>query len=86
MLQQFLKIVETGEVLNHFQIAQQMKISPGMVVQIAQDLARRGYLAEYNAECCEQNPACEGCMLSSGCHQNGHTWILTDKGKKALSH
>jgi hypothetical protein len=85
MFQQFLTIISGGEVQSQLDIAARMGISPDMAVQIAQDLAKRGYLEESGGDCCNSGSACDGCPASSGCQPMVRLWTLTEKGKKAIS-
>ncbi len=84
MMVQFLKIIQKGEIQSQLEIAQQLKVSPEMVVEIARDLTRRGYLSEYNAECYSEDAACNSCSVSNACHVMGRTWSLTEKGTRYL--
>ena len=83
MFHNFLQIVKSGEVQSHLEIAQKMRVSPAMVVEIARQLTKQGYLSEYNAECHAQESNCQGCSVTSACQIMGRTWSLTDKGEKA---
>jgi hypothetical protein len=90
MLQKFLQIIQQGEVQSHLEIAQKLKISPGMALQMAHDLARMGYLEESGGDCCSPTPAsggghsCGGCAASSACQVAFRQWALTKKGGKAV--
>jgi DNA-binding Lrp family transcriptional regulator len=84
MFRQFLVIIDKGEILSHLEIAQQMGITPTMVVEIAKELTRRGYLSEYSADCHAAKASCNGCDVSAACQIMGRTWSLTDKGKNYL--
>ena len=83
MLQRFLSIVKHGEIQSHLEIAQKMGVSPLMVLQMAGDLSRRGYLNEFDASCLGQDSTCTSCSVGSACQLMGRTWSLTEKGKKA---
>ncbi len=91
MFYQFLRLIEKGGFQSQLDIARQMAISPGMVLQLARDLAQRGYLQEARlqeacgdcaAEAAEH--ACSGCAASSACHIAFNLWSLTEKGKQAV--
>lgn len=91
MFYQLLRLIEKGGFQSQLDIARQMAISPGMVLQMARDLARRGYLQEssYQESCgtCEDEaaqPACSGCAASSACQIPVNLWSLTEKGKQAV--
>ena len=83
MLTQFLQIVQNGEMQSQLEIAQRMGVSPAMVVEIALELTRRGYLSEYNEACHAEDTNCLSCGVSTACQIMGRTWSLTEKGKKA---
>lgn len=85
MLHQFLKIVQTEKVESLLGIAQSLKISPEMALQIAKDLTSKGYLQETHADCDMQQEACSDCPASKGCQVIVRHWFLTEKGKTAVS-
>jgi hypothetical protein len=82
MLQQFLKIVHSGSVQSQFEIAQQMAISPDMVLQIARELTIKGYLKGPADNCETEGHACKGCAMGSACNTMVSMWTLTEKGEK----
>lgn len=84
MFRDFLNIVQRGEIQSQLEIAHQMGISPAMVVDMAHELTRRGYLSEYNAECHTNDSSCNACTVSTACQIMGRTWSLTDKGQHYL--
>jgi len=84
MFTRFLQIVKNGEIQSQLEIAQMMQISPAMVVEIAQELTKRGYLSEYNEACHAQATNCLSCGVSAACQIMGRTWSLTEKGEKAI--
>ena len=49
MFTQFLQIVKQGEMQSHLEIARQMQVTPAMVVEIARELTKRGYLSDFSA-------------------------------------
>jgi hypothetical protein len=60
-----------------------------MVVQLARELTRKGYLEETGGTCDVDTaqPACNGCAASSACQTAFSLWSLTEKGRQAvLSH
>jgi hypothetical protein len=86
MFQQFLQIVQQGQVSNQIEIAQKLGISPGMALQIARDLAKRGYLQSSEGDSCSTHgEACGGCPLGGSCQGLFNAWSLTEKGLKALA-
>lgn len=84
MVHQFLRIIKDGEAQSQLEIARRMNVSPSMVVQIASDLARRGYLQEVNGDCCGDGVACGGCSTAHTCKVATTVWTLTEKGLKAV--
>jgi hypothetical protein len=84
MIQQFLEIIRGGEIQSQLDIAEKLKVSPALVVEIARELTRRGYLNEYNGDCQTNSSNCDGCSVSGACHIMGRTWSLTEKGMKAF--
>ena len=85
MLVQLLKIIGQGSYRSQLDIARQMSISPGMVAQLAHDLARRGYLDEASSDCSTGDVACAGCAAGSACGMVYTIWSLTEKGRQAIS-
>lgn len=85
MLHQFLKIVQVEKVESLLGIAQSLKISPEMALQIAKDLTSKGYLQETHADCDMHQEACSDCPASKGCQVIVRHWFLTEKGETAVS-
>jgi hypothetical protein len=85
VLYQFLKIVQTEKVESLLGIAQSLKISPEMALQIAKDLTSKGYLQETHVDCDMHQVACSDCPASKGCQVIVRHWFLTEKGKTAVS-
>lgn len=85
MFQQFLQIVRQGTVLNQFEIAEKMGVSPALVLQIARELTKRGYLQGNadSSECQKPGETCGGCPLGGTCQSLFNSWVLTEKGEKA---
>jgi len=96
MFYQFLRLIEKGGFQSQFDLARQMATSPGMVLQMARDLAQRGYLLDTSlletslqgacgeGETGAAQPSCSGCAASSACHVPFNLWSLTEKGKQAV--
>jgi hypothetical protein len=83
MLQRFLRILQAGEAQSLAEMAHTMHLSPGMVIQISQDLAQKGYLLEVRADCSapqagDLQEGCTGCPAHSGCGVNIRRWFLTE--------
>ena len=85
MLHKFLKAIQSGEVQSVLEIARRMEVSPEMVLQMAKDLTKRGYLQEIDADCCPPESTCSDCPARSGCQVIAKHWFLTEKGKSAIS-
>lgn len=81
MLHRFLKIMRDGQVQSLLDIARQMDISPVMVDQIADQLARQGYLQELKPDCSSPDTLCSDCLAGSTCQLAPRRWVLTDKGR-----
>ena len=84
MFHQFLRLLRDNEVQSQLDLAQKLNVSPGLVVQIARDLTRRGYLLEGSGACGEDEPACGGCSAAHTCQIVSTVWTLTEKGIKAI--
>lgn len=85
MLQRFLESIESRDVQSIFEIARRLNVTPGMVVQMAEDLSKRGYLQEVSIDCSKQGAACEGCPARKGCLDISRSWMMNEKGRAALS-
>jgi len=85
MFYEFLKVIQAGEVQSLLEIARTMKVSPNMVLQIAQDLTRRGYLQEVGMDCNTPQTVCTECPANSVCRVPVRHWFLTEKGRIAAS-
>lgn len=84
MLLDFLKLIRDGSAGSLSEAARILGISAGMANQIAEDLTRRGYLAEASPRACSENDSCSGCGSTAGCQGVDRFWELTEKGKSAL--
>jgi DNA-binding Lrp family transcriptional regulator len=85
MLHRFLDTIQSGDVQSLQEIARRLDISPAMVLQMAQDLTRKGYLQELGSDCDEPQPGCSDCAVSSSCQVIVRHWFLTEKGRLAVS-
>ena len=85
MINQFLQIIQAGNVQSQLEIAQKLKISPQMVLQVAEELTRLGYLEAHGGNCDTPKSACAGCPVDSGCGGSYRNWSLTEKGQKAAA-
>jgi hypothetical protein len=87
MIYNFLQMIEKGGYQSHLEIARRMAISPVLVMQIARDITRRGYLEETGGSCDVDpaQPVCSGCAASSACQTAFSLWSLTAKGRQAVS-
>jgi len=64
-------------------LARTLGITPALVQQMTEELARHGYLSA--AEQC--SPGCDSCALQSACSATtpaARLWVVTPKGRRAL--
>lgn len=98
MLKEILQKISTGDVHSRADLARQLDISEGLLAQMMNELARRGYLASLandttgTMETTDKTGACQGCKLSaacSGCSIKEKPllagWVLTAKGRAAAA-
>lgn len=85
MLQQFLSLIQAGEFQSLAEIARQMQVSAEMVRRMAGEMAERGYLEEIRLDCNASQPGCGDCPVKSRCQPLNRQWILTEKGRAAVS-
>ncbi len=81
MLQRLLELVTEGGVHSYAGLARELGVSQGLLGQMIEDLARRGYLRPVASDCESQ---CTGCSLAETCAVGGPTrvWALTEKGQR----
>jgi DNA-binding IscR family transcriptional regulator len=84
MLTGFLKIVRRGNLCSQVEIAQQLGISPEMIMQIANELIDLGYMEESYIDCNLNQNNCSNCTAKKNCQIILKNWSLTEKGKKAI--
>jgi DNA-binding HxlR family transcriptional regulator len=87
MLKQILKELARGRGYSRADLAQRLDISEGMLAQMMEELAHKGYLAPLVTP-----SACGGCSSGSGCkacplhtHEQApasRVWVLTPKGRR----
>jgi hypothetical protein len=85
MLYRFLKTIKSGDMQSMLEIAHTMDISQDMVRQMAKELTNKGYLQEIGADCEEPQKGCPDCPVNSTCQAIVKHWLLTEKGKTAIS-
>jgi hypothetical protein len=85
MLHRFLETIQAGEVQSLLEIARTLDISPDMVLHMAQDLTRKGYLEEIGIDCADPQKGCPDCPVNSICQVVVKHWFLTGKGRAAIS-
>jgi hypothetical protein len=85
MLHRFLDILNAGDVQSLLELARKLDISPGMVLQIANDLTEKGYLQEIGADCNDPQQGCSDCAVNSSCQVPVRHWFLTEKGRNTVS-
>jgi hypothetical protein len=88
MLKKVLQEMFKGNVHSRADLARRLGISEGLLSQMMEDLARKGYLAalETPTDCsrcsgCGGSKACNGCGSSEATVFKG--WALTTKGLEA---
>jgi hypothetical protein len=88
MLGKVLQEMVKGDVHSHADLARRLAISEGLLAQMMEDLARKGYLAamETPSGCegcgrCGGGKTCSSCGLSEANRLKG--WALTAKGREA---
>jgi len=79
-LQRLLELMAKGGAHNYAELARELGVSEGLLGQMVEDLARRGYLRPMAGDCEAQ---CTGCPLGETCAPGGpaRAWTLTEKGK-----
>jgi len=85
MLHRFLETIQAGDVQSLMEIAHTMDISPNMVLQMANDLTKKGYLQEIGMDCNEPQKGCRDCPVNNTCQVVVKHWFLTDKGRAIVS-
>jgi hypothetical protein len=85
MLYEFLKRIQAGEVQSLLEIARLQGIPQAMAAQMADELARKGYLQAVGQDCDTPQAGCSDCPVGTGCQVPARRWFLTEKGKKAVS-
>jgi hypothetical protein len=90
MLKQILQEIANGYGHSQSTLARRLDISEGLLAQMMNELARKGYLAPLANETREKIGACQGCKLHAacaGCAINKPPmlagWVLTAKGRRA---
>ncbi len=64
VLQQMLRLLSSGGIHTMDEAARRLGVSQGLVEAMAEDLARRGYLAALNTGC---GMSCAGCGAADSC-------------------
>ncbi len=85
MLKQLLReLGESNRMQTPEELARTLGVTPPLVEDMIQRLARQGYLTE-SAQCSD---GCTSCPLKSGCsarQQSVRFWTLTPKARRLLS-
>jgi hypothetical protein len=83
---QMLALLTEGGIASTADLARRLNVSEGLVGAMAEELARRGYLARVSG--CQGG--CGGCHAASACAtlQNapGALLVLTSRGRQAVMH
>jgi hypothetical protein len=88
MLRKVLQAMSTGDVHSHAGLARRLDISEGLLLQMMEDLARKGYLATLGTSLdCDGCGGCSGRQTCNG-RRSGKAstikgWTLTAKGRDA---
>ncbi len=79
MLEELLRQLVSEEILTLEDLARRMSVSPPLLEQMLEDLARGGYIESIGASC---DTGCTACQEHSVCAlvQGKRIWRLTDKG------
>ncbi len=85
MFHRFLKAIQDGDVQSLTEIARKLDVSQEMILRIAKDLTKLGYLQEITADCSEPQKGCSDCPVNGGCQVSVRHWFLTEKGKTAAA-
>ena len=85
MLHRFLEAIQAEDMQSLPELARKLDISTAMVLQIAQDLTRTGYLEEIGSDCAGPQPGCPDCAAAASCQIVTRHWFLTAKARSALS-
>ncbi len=88
MLAELLRILNAGGLHSMQEVASQMGVSEALVGEMADALARRGYLAPVTAGCAPAS-ACAGCAMEPMCGTDGRAparmLALTERGRRAAA-
>jgi Mn-dependent DtxR family transcriptional regulator len=78
VLQRLLELVAEGGLRSYADLARELGVSDGLVGQMIEDLAWRGYLRPVAGDC---ESRCTGCSLAETCAVGGPTrvWALAKK-------
>lgn len=83
MLLETLRLIAGGEIADLTDLADRLEVSPGLAVQMLEDLRQRGYLRLDQPGC---TGGCEGCPLAATCsfQARPRLWTVTSKGSALL--
>jgi hypothetical protein len=84
MLHKFLKLIQDGEVQSVLEISRTLQVPPAMVLQMVENLTRKGYLQEMGTMCDTPQSPCSDCAAKNGCQELTRGWFLTEKGRAAV--
>jgi DNA-binding transcriptional MocR family regulator len=90
MLQKLIKLITGGQVYSQADLARQLGVSEGLVVQMMEDLSRMGYLKRVDAGI---GGSCSACPIGDTCvsetcapvSSGGQMWVPTEKALAAGS-
>lgn len=84
MLKRLMQIVARSGTASTTELARALGVSPALVEEMLQALARRGYLRAVASGC---GQPCAHCPVRAGClfHRAPRIWALTAKGERLCS-
>lgn len=82
MLERLLGVLAKGGAHSPAELGRELGVARGLVEQMIEDLAQRGYLRLALDDCGDR---CTGCPLTGRCFPKGQgrLWALTEKGRAA---
>lgn len=87
MLTELLKLLNNGGLLAMDDVARQLGVGEALVADMADGLARRGYLAPltFCGDACSGCAAASMCGVASGARPQARMLALTEKGRRAAT-
>lgn len=82
MLKRLLRILADGRPRSPEEMAGLLDVSPALVRQMVEDLARRGYLSECGPADSRPGGRCAGCPGAAACAPAIRKWTRSEKGRR----